>query len=101
MRREILRACGAVALAGLCTLFLGLSGCGGGSAGTGTDGVQPATGTIAVVFADGPADEFDKIIIRVTRVSLLPENDEEHPVVIYSHNPHDDTVAVSAIRSQR
>ncbi|HAK97264.1 MAG TPA: hypothetical protein DCM87_20320 [Planctomycetes bacterium] len=86
MQRGLLYACGAVVLAGLCTLFLGLSGCGGGgSGGTGTDGVQPATGTIAVVFADGPADEFEKIIIRVTRVSLLPENDEDHPVVIYSH----------------
>ncbi len=85
MRRGLLRACGVAWLAGFCAVFLCLPGCGGGSGGAGTDGVQPASGTIAVVFADGPADEFDKIIIRVTKVSLLPENDEDHPVVIYAH----------------
>ena len=52
------------------TLFLtavfSLSACGGSSG----DG-QPATGDVAVVFTDGPTDQYQRILVSITGVTLI------------------------------
>lgn len=55
----------------LCLSFLlaaglALNACGGGS---GND--QPATGQVAVVFTDGPTDEYERILVSITGMSLI------------------------------
>jgi len=58
-----------------------LSGCGGG----GGDGssVTAQTGTVAIFIKDAPTDEFEKILVTVTEVSLIPVSGT--PVVIYQN----------------
>ena len=63
-------------------LFLAACGGGGGSDGgvTSSDtGAVSATGAVGVVLTDKPAElsEIDKILISITGVELLGENDEE------------------------
>jgi hypothetical protein len=52
------------------TLFLtavfSLSACGGSSG----DG-QPATGDVAVVFTDGPTDQYQRILVSITGMTLI------------------------------
>ena len=57
------------------------SGCGGG----GGDGssVTAQTGTVAIFIKDAPTDEFEKILVTVTEVSLIPVSGA--PVVIYQN----------------
>lgn len=58
---QFLRTC-----ALLCGASLLLSACGGGG---GSD--APATGDVAVVFTDGPTDEYDRILITMTGMTLI------------------------------
>ncbi len=46
---------------------LALSACGGGSGG----GSQPATGEVAVVFTDGPTDQYQRILVSMVGMSLI------------------------------
>ncbi|NIM96992.1 MAG: DUF4382 domain-containing protein [candidate division Zixibacteria bacterium] len=55
------------------------SGGGGGSVGGATD--QAGAGTVSVLLTDGPADEFERILIRVTEVSLIPV--DGNPVILF------------------
>jgi hypothetical protein len=57
---------------------------GGGGGGSGTSG---ATGAVAVVLTDDPTDAYDKIIIYVTEVSLLPAPGYGPDPVIIFHCP--------------
>ncbi len=84
-RGLLLTLCSIVALG--CLFALGMSGCGGGggAGGGGTGAPQAVNGTVAIVLADGPAEEFDKIIIRVTEITLLPEDEGKEAVEIYSN----------------
>ena len=45
-----------------------LASCGGGS---GDNGPQPTTGTIAILFTDRPTDEFSEIKLNVTEAILI------------------------------
>ena len=66
-------------------VFLGPIGCGGGSSGGGAaSAVQ--TGEVAVLIADGPADEYDAILIDVSEVSLLPAGGGD-PIVLFRADP--------------
>ncbi len=60
-----------------------LSGC-GGSSGGGSE-FSDGSGTAAVFIADGPADSYNVIKIKVTEVLFLPPKDEPNrsPVVIF------------------
>lgn len=68
-----------------------LSACGGSSSpgdtlGSGPDTAAPppTTGTVGILFTDGPTDEFDRILITVNEVSLLPADRDADPVEIFS-----------------
>jgi len=73
-------------------LFLGATGfllsCGGGGGGssvgvTGSSG----SGSVALMLADGPAEEYDHIWIWITQVTLLPKDGSGlGPVVIFRSN---------------
>jgi len=64
-----------------------LGGCGSGGGGGGSDSVSGGTGSgsVALLLADGPADDYDEIWISVTKVSLIPSDRNPHrsPVVIF------------------
>jgi hypothetical protein len=65
-----------------------LAGCGGsgGSGGSSAEG-SSGTGSVALLLADGPADDYDQIFITITEVSLIPpEGRGRSPVVIF-RNP--------------
>ena len=47
-------------------MALSISACGGGSGG----GSQAETGQVAVVFTDGPTDQYQRILISMTAMSL-------------------------------
>ena len=84
---------------GLALIFLALGGislflvsCGGGGGGSSSGGpsaggsstVSPDKGSIAVLLADGPADDYDHLWITITEVSLIPADGKAGPVVIFS-----------------
>ncbi len=48
-------------------MALSISACGGGSGG----GSQAETGQVAVVFTDGPTDQYQRILISMTAMSLI------------------------------
>jgi hypothetical protein len=60
-----------------------LAGCGGGGGEGGSTPAAAQTGTVAVFIKDGPTDQFEKILVTVTEVSLIPVSGE--PVVIYQN----------------
>ncbi len=61
-----------------------LVSCGGGG---GTSGGSSGTGSVVLLLADGPADDYEKIFITITEVSLIPpEGRGRSPVVIF-RNP--------------
>jgi hypothetical protein len=62
-----------------------LAACGGSSS-PGDTVVSPSsnTGTVGILFTDGPTDEFDRILITVNEVSLLPADEDAAPVEIFS-----------------
>lgn len=65
----------------LVALLTLLAGCGGGG-GEGSS-VTAQTGTVAIFIKDAPTDEFEKILVTVTEVSLIPVSGA--PVVIYEN----------------
>ena len=75
--------CSIVPLLGLLSVIL--AGCGGGGGGGSSAPSEVATGQVTVLLADGPADEFDKIVITIHRVSLLPAGGGEHVVLFRSN----------------
>ena len=72
-------------LALLMPLTFFLMSCGGGGGGSSSSGTSTpsGSGSVAVVLADGPSDEYDKIYIWVTGVSLIPAEGNEAPVTIF------------------
>jgi hypothetical protein len=65
------------------SLYLAGCGSGGGESGTVTPIESTSTGSVTVLIADGPADDYDSIVITVTEVSLIPAEEDADPVVIY------------------
>jgi hypothetical protein len=51
----------------LVSATLCLAACGGGGSGGGA----PATGDVAVVFTDGPTDQYERILISMNRMTLI------------------------------
>lgn len=82
-----------VVLGLLVPLALLLLSCGGGGGSSSTGGTSPGTtgtGSVAVLLADGPADEYDHIYIWVTEVSLIPAAGSAAPVTIFQTNENDE-----------
>jgi hypothetical protein len=78
-----------------------LTGCGGGG-GSGGSSVESSSGTgsVALLLADGPADDYDHIFITITEVLLIPlEGSGREPVVIY-RNPSGLTVDLLDLRDE-
>lgn len=78
---------GAVALF-LTILMIGgflLGGCGSGGGGSGSSTLSSGSGNVALLVADGPADDYEEIWICVTKVSLIPsdKNPNRSPAVIF------------------
>jgi hypothetical protein len=67
-----------------CALLLGatllLSACGGG--GGGSD--APSTGDVAVVFTDGPTDQYERILVTMTGMTLIGSGGQ---VALYDGEP--------------
>jgi len=72
-----------------------LAGCGGG--GGGGVSATSGTGTVAVFIKDGPTDQFEKILVTITEVSLIPERGS--PFVIYD-NPSGCTIDLLDYRNE-
>jgi hypothetical protein len=76
--------CMAIFLIVLLTAGISLISCGGGG-GSGSSGVSTdstSTGSVAVLIADSPTNEYQNIWLTITEVSLIPVNDGA-PVVIF------------------
>ena len=79
--------------------FLLLTGCGGGGSSSST--ASGGTGTVAVLLTDGPADDYDNIWVWITEISLLPEDDNAAPVVVFqSEDPDGWMVDLLDLRDQ-
>ena len=65
--------------------LLGGCGSGGGGGGGGSDLISSGSGNVALLLADGPADDYCNILISVTKVLLIPSdrNPKRSPVVIF------------------
>lgn len=73
----------AVCLIALLTAGISLISCGGGGGGSsGVTTSSTGTGSVSVLLADSPTDEYQNIWIRIHEVSLIPVNDGA-PVVIF------------------
>jgi hypothetical protein len=96
-------------LGSLLLLTASLAACGGGGSsapaaapagggGAGGAGAPAATGTIGVTLGDAPSDAFDQILLTVTRIALLPEDDDEdaEAVVISEETETIDLLALDA-----
>ncbi len=68
-------------------ILVGCGGSGGGSDGFST-GSSSGSGNVALLLADGPAENYDNIWISVTKVLLIPadRNPNGSPVVIFESN---------------
>ncbi len=67
--------------------FLLLTGCGGG--GGSSASTSGGSGTVAILLTDGPADDYDNIWIWITEISLIPEDDNADPVVVFESDDPD------------
>ena len=72
----------AVFLIALLTAGISLISCGGGGGSSGVTTSSTGTGSVSVLLADSPTDEYENIWIRIHEVSLIPVNDGA-PVVIF------------------
>lgn len=74
-----------ISILGITTTVWLLAACGGSSS-PGDTVTSPSsnTGTVGILFTDGPTDEFDRILITVNEVSLLPADEDATPVEIFS-----------------
>lgn len=72
-----------------------LMSCGGGG---GTSGGSSGTGSVALLLADGPADDCDNIWIWVTEVSLIPKGNRA-PVVIFQ-SPSGEKIDLLELRDE-
>ena len=73
-----------------------LAGCGGGSSGDGSSGgpgPSPTTGTVAILFTDGPTDQFCQVLATVESIDLLGTNG---PTNVFTGS---ETVDVLAMRN--
>jgi Domain of unknown function (DUF4382) len=69
----------------LAALFLSCGGGGGSSSGGGTSSETSGTGSVAVLLADGPVDDYTNIWITIDKIYLLPT--QGSPVVIFDGPP--------------
>lgn len=74
--------------AALALLLVGCGG-GGGTGDTPSATATGATGQVALMLTDGPADDYDQILITIRQVQLLP-TDGSDPVVVF--NPDEPVV---------
>lgn len=65
-----------LSLAFLLFFTLCLAGCGGGGGGSAASDGQP-TGNVAILVTDAPTDLYDQILLTITAIELLPEEDSE------------------------
>ncbi len=74
----------AVFFIALGAVVISLMSCGGGGGGSSTGGSPSADkGSVAVLLADGPADDYEHIWVTITEVSLIPAGGIGAPVVIF------------------
>ena len=87
MRVRVLGAICSLLLVAVPIAVLLISCGGGGSGGSSSATGSSGTGSVALLLADGPADDYDQIFITITEVSLIPqEGSGRSPVVIF-RNP--------------
>jgi hypothetical protein len=96
MRARVLCALFTLLLIAVPITFLLVScGGGGGSGGSSVAG-SSGTGTVAVSIADNPTDDYSKILIKITEVSLLPgpvvifESEEGKEINLLEHRDNND-----------
>ena len=91
-------------LLGLSLLMVSFSlfhlSCGGGGGNSGgSPAINTETGSVAVFLTDDPADDYSHIYITITKVSLIPADENGgQPVVLYEF-PNGYEVDLLAIRS--
>lgn len=81
----------------MAALLTSCGGGGGGSAGT-SGGSAPASGSVAVLLADGPLDDLATLTLTITKISLLPSG-KGNEVMIFD-NPAGHPVDILQCRNQ-
>ncbi len=77
---------GILILAGLVVSLISCGGGGGSSGLSSSEGTSSSgTGTVAFLLTDAPTDDYERIWITITEVSLIPVAHSAPPVVIYSN----------------
>ncbi|MBU0730891.1 MAG: DUF4382 domain-containing protein [Proteobacteria bacterium] len=64
------------------SVFL-LFACGGGGDGT-TSGAADSVGSVALFLTDSPSNDFDEIKVTIHEILLLPEDDDQEKVTIFT-----------------
>jgi hypothetical protein len=85
---------------GSATFFLVSCGGGGGGSGGSSSTGSSGTGTVALLLADGPADDYEKILVTITEVLLIPSEDSERDKVVIFRNPDGVTVDLLELRDE-
>ncbi len=82
--------------------FLATGCSGGGGGGTGGTSTSGATGSVALLMGDGPADDYDHIYVFVTKVSLIPSggSSQGSVVIFQSSSPTGHKVDLLAYRDE-
>jgi len=100
MRGRVLTAMCAILLVAMPITLLLVSCGGGGSGGSQSTAGSSGSGSVALLLADGPADDYDQIFITITEVSLIPkEGNGRSPVVIF-RNPAGTEVDLLDLRDE-
>jgi len=100
MRGRVLTAMCAILLVAMPITLLLVSCGGGGSGGSQSTAGSSGSGSVALLLADGPADEYSEILITITEVSLIPkEGRGRNPVAIFQ-NPEGIQVNLLDLRDE-
>ncbi len=87
MRGKVLTVMCAILLVAMPITLLLVSCGGGGSGGSQSTTGSSGSGSVALLLADGPADDYDQIFITITEVSLIPQEGRgRSPVVIFRNS---------------
>jgi len=81
-------------------LLVGCGGGGGGSEGLFSAGGSGGTGSVALFLADGPADDYDQILITITEILLLPPEGSGNKQVVLFRDPNGMKVDLLDLRDE-
>jgi hypothetical protein len=100
VRGRVLSAIYSLLVVAVPITFLLVSCGGGGSGGSSSATGSSGTGSVVLLLADGPADDYEEIWVTITEVLLIPSEDSERDKVVIFRNPDGVTVDLLELRDE-